>query len=235
MNHATHKRPHHRRPYRRGAAMVEFLLMIPIIVFVISIGCYMAIGMRCKQDTLVRSRYDLWLNINQWWHDWDEEVTHWSAWDTGANGSIPSPVNEGNRPRGTGEALEHLYDEAGREAYETSSNMETQDYFRRIWNNLPGRHVVRRTRTLETSEAVSFLESDVHGRHIMDSSTWPVAHLRLWYFAQYGPMKEINDIFHDELDDMPDEYKRVREEILHNWFSEAWMPNWNSEYAVFPD
>jgi hypothetical protein len=214
--------------------MFEFLLMVPLLMFILALGGYLALGMRSKQDTLVRSRYDLWLNINQWWHNWTEEVTHWSAWDTGADGPIGSAANTGNRPRGTGEELEYLYKEAGADAYNATDNTMARAYFRTIWNNLPGRHVVRRSRTLETASAVEFLASEIRGQHTMDSSTWPVAHLRLWHFAQQGPMKEINQIFNEELQDVPDEYKRARAEILHNWFSEDWMPNWNSQYAVFP-
>jgi len=223
-----------RRKTRPGGAMVEFLLMIPILLFIMALGGYMALGMRTKQDTLVRSRYDLWRNINQWWHDWDDAVAYWSDWDPTASGPIGTPVDTSNRPRGSGEALEYLYKEAGDDAYGMTDNAQAQAFFRTIWNNLPGRHVVRRGRTLEAAEIVRFLSSEIRGRHQMDSSTWPIAHLRLWYFAQYGPMQEINGIFHDELADVPDEFKRVRDEVLHNWFSEEWLPNWNDPNAVLP-
>jgi len=214
--------------------MVEFILMLPLMIFIAVLGTYLALGMRTKQLTLIDARFDLWRNINHWWHYWDDSSHGWSEWDPDATGEIGTGAAGGNRPRGTGEALDYLYENAGAEARNMTNNSEADEYFRRIWNNLPGRHEVRRGQMLRTAELVDFLEGEVKARHLLDSSAWPIAHERFWILAQHGPMKEINEIFHEELEDVPPEFMRMRDEVLHNWFEESWLPNWNSEYAEIP-
>lgn len=222
------------RRRERGGAMVEFILMIPLMIFIVVLGTYLALGMRTKQLVLVDARFDLWRNINNWWRYWDDSSHGWPEWDANAIGEIGGGADSSNRPRGTGEALDYLYENAGAYARDVTTNSQADEYFRRIWNNLPGRHEVRRGQMLQSAEMTSFLDGEVKARHVMDSSAWPIAHLRLWILAQHGPMKEINEIFHEELQDVPPEFMRMREEVFHNWFEESWLPNWNHQQAVIP-
>lgn len=214
--------------------MAEFILMLPVMIFIVALGTYLAIGMRTKQLTLIDARFDLWRHINHWWHRWDDSSHGWSEWNPDATGEIGTGAAGGNRPRGTGEALEYLYENAGVHARNATNNSQADALFRRIWNNLAGRHEVRRSQTFQTVDLVDFLEGPVKAKHVMDSSTWPIAHERYWMLAQYGPMKVINGIFHEGLQDVPPEFMRMREEVLHNWFEESWLPNWNSQHAVIP-
>ena len=110
-----------------------------------------------------------------------------------------------------------------------------EDYYRRIFNNLPGRHNYGYVTQFRTgAEAFEDLEGKVRTDFYCDSPTWTHDQEPIWRIAQYGFMSEIRRPFETHLADVPPEFRRMRDEVLHAWFSEDHLLNWNNPNAVLP-
>ncbi len=223
----------HKRRAFRGQAMIEFLLTLTIMLFVVAFAIYLAMGLWGKEATHIEVRHRLWRQSDRsWWH---HDAGSWSGWDGDANGDVPSGARGGDRPRGRGESLDYLYDEAGREAEFVTRNNEAKDYFRRIWNNLPGRHHRRVSHRFETgSRAFSWMDGTVASDYFHDSVSWTHDQEPPWLIAMYGPMSEIETEFKSHLDDVPAPFRRMRDEVYHAWFEEEWLLNWSHPNAQLP-
>lgn len=221
------------RRHHRGGAMVEFLLMLPILFFIIAMAVYLGKGLFIKEETQIDTRYRLWRQVRRsWWHHDDSS---WSAWDGDANGDIGTGAASGDRPRGEGEAIEDLYDNAGRHAMAVSNHPDATDYFKRIWNNIPGRHHRQRGKWFDVEgEAFRWMEHRVETDYYCDSASWTHGQEPAWLIAQYGPMLEIKTAFETHLADVPAEFRRMREEVFHAWFEEEYLLSWNNPNAEIP-
>ena len=56
----------------------------------------------------------------------------------------------------------------------------------------------------------------------------------LWVIAQSGPMEQINSIFQQNLNAVPEPFQRMSEEVLHGWFTESYMMSWNNKNMKVP-
>jgi hypothetical protein len=226
----------------RGGAMVEFILMLPIIVMVCGLGVYLAIGLRTKAGLMVKTRYDVWRSAARlregaswWWHD-DMHDWTWSKYDPMANGPPGSGAgNDQARPRGTGDALDYLYTNAGQKAESVTANIGAMDLFNRVWNNLPGMYDKKETKEYDTQAPLwKYLNGTIHAEQELDTAAWTHGQVPLWVIAQYGPMLGINNSFHQNLNDVPQSFRRMRDEVYHAWFEEDYMMSWNDPNAKIP-
>ena len=227
--------------------MAEFVLVLPIIFFVGALAVYLSRGLWIKEETQTTVRYELWHQARRssvdldrdspdyhhdgWWH----AGGRWSSMDPDANGPIGSGAHGGNRPRGIGDELRYFYENAGQDAHAASTNAQADDYFRRVWNNLPGRHHRRETVAFRTdAPALRTFNRDVSTDYYHDSVSWTNRQEPPWRIAQSGPMREIKEIFETHLAGVPDEFFRMKQEVLHAWFEERWLLNWENPDAPRP-
>jgi hypothetical protein len=224
----------YRRRVAPGAALAEFVLMLPIMMFIAAFAVYLGLGLWKKQDTQVVVRHNVWRHVERTW--WHHDEHSWPDWNGNANGPVGTGATTDDlRPRGTGEELRYLYDNAGRAAANASINAQADDYFRRVWNNLPGRHHGVQTVDFRTnSPAFEFLNGEVRTDYYHDSVSWTHGQEPIWLIAQYGPMALIKALFETQLADVPPEFHRMREEVLHAWFKEEAMDNWNWWHGAMP-
>jgi len=245
------QRPQRRRTHR-GAAMVEFVLLLIIILPLAALSIYLGNGLLNKEWNQILVRGDVWHQIRRgWWHHdrgwhlqngrWlptrNGHACSWSDWEEDANGPIGSGAGTKRLPRGTGtdDELEYLYEQALHEAMDITGNDTAEDYYCRIFNNLPGRHNFARVGRFRTgSKAFESLDGKIRTDFYCDSPTWTHDQEPLWRLAQYGPMREIRTLFESHLADVPPEFRRMRDEVLHAWFTEEHLLNWNNANAVLP-
>ena len=235
-----------RRRTAAGTALLESIILLMILMTIFAFTFRLAPAMNMKAKLTTHTRYRVWRQPAQWHHHWDvDNDRSWTAYDAGANGMIPSPaVAESSfdeyqmkRPRGDGEALDHLYSRIGSEIVNSTSDGSAQDYLRRLWNNLPGRKQLKATHLYEVVErmpTVAKILGLMISRYQYDTAPWVHSQMPAWLIAQHGPMREINDVFHQELSSVPPELRRMAREVLHAWFEEEHMYNWNHQYAVQP-
>lgn len=243
-----------RRPARsrRGTAMLEWLfVMIIILIPCGAMAVLLGRGLWMKEDVQTEARRRLWRQPRRgWWHHdrgwglhggrWqgggDDRSCSWSDWDPDAS---DRPVGNGagtaELPRGTGDEITYLYNEALYEPERAADDRMARDYYYVLFNNLPARHEVQTREHFDPeSPAYQHLERDVVAEYAADSVTWVHQQLPAWMIAQFGPTAEINQAFREHLADLPPEAWRMRDEILSAWFEEEVLPNWNSIHAVHP-
>ena len=196
----------------RGNALLEFLLTIPIIVFVAGLTIYMSMAMLAKQQALVEARADMY----KWSHG------GWSAmklegWDP----SLSTPgVGGPNRPRGYGDDLDRLQPEVAPSTIAKISSPEARDWWERIWDNLPGRFKTNTTKTFKTAPMWNFIEKSADADHTRDSSAWHFDHLDIWKIARSGPLSEVFNAFRQNLqiNDVAPHVKPTRDDIYRRWW-----------------
>lgn len=175
----------------RGNALLEFLLTIPIIVFVAGLTITMSVAMLSKQQALVEARADMY----KWSHGgWSPmKLTGWDP-----SQSAPG-VGGPNRPRGYGEDLDRLQPEIAPSTIARIGDPLTRDWWERIWDNLPGRFKVEKTKRFETAPMWNFIETSAHADHVRDSSPWHFDHLDIWRIARDGALSEVFNTFRQSL------------------------------------
>ena len=175
----------------RGNALLEFLLAIPIIVFVAGLTVYMSMAMLAKQSALIEARYNLYKASHGGWSPMKLE-----GWDP----DLTNPGTGGvNQPRGYGEDLDRLKPEIGPSTTAQVSNPLARDWWERIWDNLPGRLKTNSTKTFTTAPMWNFLEKSADADHQRDSSSWHFQHLDIWKIARSGPLSEVFNDFRQNL------------------------------------
>lgn len=199
-----------RRP-RPGNALLEFVLTLPIIIFVTGLTIYMAIGMLTKQQTLVEARHRLFSSAGHG-HWIPMNLEGWEPEDFEDDGT--------QRPRGTGEALNRLRPDVEPHTIEKTDNALAVDFWDRIWGNLPARHEMHAHRSFETQGSLwNFINRSTHAACYRDSSPWHYAHLDLWKVARSGPLQVIYRAFKDNLEpDVAEHFEPTREDIINRWF-----------------
>jgi len=202
------------RSARRGNALLEFILTLPILIFVTGLTIYMSLAMLAKQQALVEARHHLWHAAQH--GGWSPlKLEGWAPTDVPA-----SEEDYGHRPRGVGDELERLRPEIEPATVQKTSNSDALEYWERLWGNLPGRHETRASRSFETQGSLwNFLNRTAHAAHWRDSSPWHFQHLDAWKIARSGPLREIFDPFAQYLGgDVADHFQQTRDDIIKRWF-----------------
>ena len=201
-----------RRRARRGNALLEFVLTLPIIIFMLGLTITMAMAMLTRQQAIVQARHDLWAAANGGWSPMKLE-----GWDPV---QTPPPANPGDMPRGTGDELDRLNPEVAPPTLAATSNPQAQDYWNRIWGNLPGRHHMHAEQSFKRQGSLwNFIDNTATSDHYRDSSPWHFYHLDAWQIARTGPVKPIFDAFEANLPpDVPQFFKPTRDDIINRWF-----------------
>ncbi len=198
------------RVRRRGNALAEYILTLPILFFCTGLTIYMATAMMTKREALVKARHVIWHSAGR---------GHWTGLDLGLGWAPDEGANEGHRPRGTGEELARLRPEVEPETLQQVSNDLARDYWHRIWGNLPGRHETVQSSSFERTEMFDFLGRTARADHFRDSSPWHFGHLDAWEIARSGPLRVIYDAVRENLEeDVAEHFQHVREDVLRRWF-----------------
>ncbi len=235
-----------RRNTAAGSALMESLILLMVLIIVFAFTFHLAPAMRMKMQLTTRNRQNVWRKPPLHYQRYDVDQDHsWTDYNPEANGPIPSPAvgldtfgqYQAKRPRGDGEALDNLYQRV-RPALTHTANPSANDYLARLWNNLPGRKDKLSGQyygnQLEESTTVRKIFGQMSSRHQVDMAPWVHSQMPAWLIAQRGPMLEINNVFRTELLSIPREYRRMSEEVLHAWFEEKLLHNWNHNNAVHP-
>ena len=166
----------------RGNALLEFLLTIPIIVFVAGLTITMSVAMLAKQQAVMYARVD---NYNASHCGWSAmKLEGWDPSQTapGAGGA--------NLPRGYGEDLDRLRPEIEPSTIARSPNPAARDLWERLWDNLPGRLTTSASKSFTTMRAFNFIRGPAQAEHQRDSSPWHFYHLDFWRIVRSGPLSE---------------------------------------------
>ncbi|MBE3070159.1 MAG: pilus assembly protein [Planctomycetes bacterium] len=205
-------RPQARSRARAGNALIEFVLTLPIIIFMTGLTIYMSMAMLTKQKVLCDARARLWSSAGH--GDWTtlklEGYTPGVDEDDGTS-----------RPRGSGEELDRLRPEVEPNTIAKSSNPRAREYWQRLWDNLPGRHETESWRSFETSGSLwNFIRRDAGAQHLRDSSPWHFYHIDAWKIARSGPLKEIFEAFYNNLEaaTVAPHFEATRDDIIHRWW-----------------
>jgi len=217
-----------------GAAMVETILILPILVFLAALALFFTAGMSKKGDTQIVVRHELWRQCQGGW--WGDSQQNWPDWNGDATGPIGSGgAVSGDRPRGNGEEFDYLYGQIGSQVENASIDQSATDYLRRIWNNWPGRHHRAMSTGYSTgSQAFRYFDGTITTDYYNDSPTWVHGQEPGWLLAQYGPMAGIKSRFEAGLVGLPLEFLHMRDELTHAWFEEDSLLNWNNANAPVP-
>jgi len=200
------------RGTRRGNALLEFVLTLPIIIFITGLTMYISFGMLSKQRALVDARRALWRSAGH---------GHWTAMRL--EGHTPGQVEDDGtkRPRGTGEELDRLRPDVEPDTIARTADPQARDYWFRIWDNLPGRHESHAQRSFKTSGSLwNFIHRTAKAEHWRDSSPWHFAHLDAWKIARSGPLQEIFQAFRDHLEmaRFAPHFEQTRDDIMNRWW-----------------
>jgi hypothetical protein len=210
---AAPRRPRARHG-RRGNALIEFLLAVPILGFMMAFAVYMSFAMLTRQQVIIEARANLWHSVNN---------DAWSPMDllTLVNPLSPPPAPQGwgNKPRGTGEELDRLVADIQGSVSNGMTNSKAIDYWFRLRDNLPGRSDIKVSRSFTTKGAVwDFIDHKAAGDHTRDSSAWHFPHLDAWEIARSGPLSEVFQAFEQHLDSTAaPHFEQTREDILTRW------------------
>lgn len=205
-------RPRPRSRARPGNALIEFVLTLPIIIFMTGLTIYMSMAMLTKQQVLSDARARLWSSAGH------------GEWTTlKLEGHTPGADEDDgtSRPRGSGEELDRLRAEVEPNTIAHSSNPLAREYWQRLWDNLPGRHETESSRSFETSGSLwNFIRRDAGAQHVRDSSPWHLNHIDAWKIARSGPLKEIFQAFYDNLEaaTVAPHFEATRDDIIHRWW-----------------
>jgi hypothetical protein len=195
----------------RGNALLEFLLALPIVVFLTGLAIYMSLALLTKQQVIVEARHRLWQGAQH---------GHWSDLNLDPNWDPRAGTGTNDMPRGRGEELDRLRPEVEPPTLASSSNPGAVDYWLRVYGNLPGRHQAQASRWFQTQGSLwSFLNRQAASEYWRDSSPWHFHHLDAWKIARSGPLKPIFESFRHNLQgDVAEHFKEVRDDILHRMF-----------------
>jgi hypothetical protein len=197
-----------------GNALLEFVLTLPILMFVTGLTIHMSLAMLTKQKALVDARYNLFRAAGHgWWTDMKLE-----SW---ATPGVANPGTGGQQmPRGTGEELDRLHTEVAQQSVAETTNQKARDYFQRIWDNLPGRHMTESQKSFTPwGHAYDFLPNSAQADHWRDSSPWHYYHIDPWKIARSGPLREIFEAFRDNLPpNVAPHFKPTRDDIYNRWW-----------------
>ena len=198
----------------RGNALLEFVLTLPIIFFLTGLTMYLSFGMLSKQKALVDARRALWRSAG-----------HGQWTEMRLEGHTPGLVEDDgtNRPRGTGEELDRLRPDVEPRTIVKTTNPRAQDYWYRIWDNLPGRHEAHASRSFADRVPGSmwgFLRKDTRAEHWRDTSPWHFHHLDAWKIARSGPLREIFQAFRDNLETarFAPHFEPTRDDVMNRWW-----------------
>ena len=202
------------RRARRGNALLEFILTLPIVIFITGLAIYMSLALLTKQETLIEARHQLWHAAQH--GSWSPMKLE--GWAPAAG--VGAGEDFGNRPRGTGEELDRLRPDIEPETIARTSDPKARDYWDRIWGNLPGRHDTHASRSFETQGSLwNFINRTALAVYWRDSSPWHWHHLDAWRIARSGPCKEIFDSFADNLGgDVAEHFRPTRDDIIKRWW-----------------
>ena len=199
---------------RRGNALLEFVLTLPIIFFLTGLTMYLSFGMLSKQKTLVDARRALWRSAGH---------GQWSPMRL--EGHTPGFVEDDGtrRPRGTGEELQRLRPDVEPATIARTTNPDARDYWYRLWDNLPGRHEAHASRSFAdkvSGNMWNFIAKTTEAGHWRDSSPWHFHHLDAWEIARSGPLREIFEAFRDhlEMEQFAPHFEPTRDDIMNRWW-----------------
>lgn len=200
-----------RRGRRRslpGNAMIEFLLTLPIILFLTGLTIYMSMAMLTKQRTIIEAYHSVYRI--RWWYP----APNYSPSYDG------SGAGEEHRPRGTGESLERLRQDVQAETIQQVSSALARNYWTRLFGNLPGRDEQEESRSFETQGSLwNFIPKTAVSDHFRDQSEWRFFDLDTWKIARSGPLNVIYQSFWDNLQgDVAPHFQKTRDEIIERWW-----------------
>lgn len=216
-----------------GNALIEFILTLPIIIFMTGLTIYMSMAMLTKQQTLVEARYHLYRAAGH--GDWSPMLLEGFNPTT----TTAADASAGHMPRGSGEELDRLRSEVEPTTIEKATNAKARAYWERLWSNLPGRHDTLSERSFETARLWSFISRTARADHWRDSSPWHFYHVDAWQIARSGPLREVFEAFRMDLrlgdSDIQNElqgspqvqaetlshFAAVRAEIIRRWWHGA--------------
>jgi hypothetical protein len=201
---------------RRGNALIEFLLTVPILGFMMALTVYMSFAMLTRQQAIIEARAKLWHSVNN---------DAWSAmklegYDPNAGGAPPQ-TGWGDKPRGSGEELTRLQPDIQQTTIARVSSAKGRDYWERLWENLPGRSDIKVSRSFKTSGTVwDFIDHNASGDHTRDSSAWHFYHLDAWKIARSGPLSEIFNAFDKNMNTEGGLgfFDKTRDDIIKRWW-----------------
>jgi len=202
-----------RRRARRGNALLEFVLTLPIMFFLTGLIMYMSFGMLARQKALVDARRSLW-----------QSAGHGEWTNMRLEGYTPGTIvlDDGTkRPRGYGEELDRLRPEVEPDTIARTSDPKARDYWFRLWDNLPGRHESKASRSFQTSGSMwKFIDRTATAQHKRDTSPWHFYHLDAWKVARSGPLREIFEAFqrHLEMAQFAPHFEQTRDDIIRRWW-----------------
>ena len=203
-----------RRRARRGNALLEFVLTLPIIIFMTGLVMYMSFGMLCRQKALVDARRSLWRSAGR---------GRWTPMKLEGHtpGVDVDEDDDTHRPRGVGEELDRLWGDVAADTVAKTTNPMARDYWNRLWDNLPGRHESKASRSFKTSGRLwNFIHRTARAEHKRDSSPWHFYHIDAWKIARSGPLKEIFEAFreHLEMETFAPHFEPTRDDIMRRWW-----------------
>jgi len=210
-----------RRP-KAGNALIEFILTLPIVIFVAGLAIYMSMAMLTRQQALVDARRII-LNASNTDDGWSSMKLE--TWLPGIRRSMRL-----NLPRGTGEELDRLRQEIEGDTIARTSNALARDYWNRIWENLPGRREVHTSRSFTTKGRMwDFIEKTATADRWADTSPWYFHDMDTWQIARSGPLAKIFEAFYDNLSrgQVAPHFQPTRDDIIQRW--------WHYEPGHYPD
>jgi hypothetical protein len=217
---------------RRGNALLEFVLTLPIIIFIAGLTLYMSIAMMTKQTAVVEARHKLWSTAHGGW----SMMRIYTPAGTDAYQMGPRP-DSGDMPRGSGEELDRLRPEVEPSTLATTSNALARQFWQDTWNNLPGRQHVEDKEKFEVAPMWNFIDTNTSSDHYRDSDVWKFYHMDQWRIARGGPVKEIFDAFNNNINigtPVPEPFKKTRDDIIKRWFHATNITT-DTEGAIYAD
>jgi len=204
-----------RRRARPGNALIEFVLTLPIIVFMCGTTMYMSFAMLTRQQALIEARYRIWNSANN--DPWSRMKLE--GFDP-VGSTPPARVGWGSKPRGYGEELDRLRADVNAKSVARATNAQARDYWERLWDNLPGRSTIQVSRTFKSSGSLwNFIDHTTTADHFRDSSPWHYYHIDAWKIARSGPLRDIFLAFRDNLQgQVAPHFQTTRDDILHRWW-----------------
>jgi hypothetical protein len=210
-----------RRP-AAGNALLEFILTLPIVVFVAGLTIYMSMAMLTRQQALFEARHVL-VNSANTDHGWSSMKLE--TWLPGLNRPHP---NE-NLPRGTGEELDRLRADIYNDTFGRCSNALARSYGDLIWSNLPGRREVNTSASFTTNGRMwDFIEKTATAYRTGDSSPWYYHDLDTWQMARASALQEIFKAFYNGLQgQVAPHFQPTRDDLIQRW--------WHYRPGYYPD
>ena len=215
-----------RRPRRRpaaGNALIEFILTLPIVVFVAGLTIYMSTAMLTRQQALFEARHII-LNSSNTDDGWSS-MKGLETWLPGVGGHHAND----NLPRGTGEELDRLRADIYNDTFAKCSSAAARDYGELIWSNLPGRRDVHTSASFTTSGRMwDFIEKTVTADRCGDTSPWYYHDLDTWQMARASALQDVFKAFYSNLQgSVAPHFQATRDDIVQRW--------WHYQPGRYPD